>query len=421
MTTESSTARVPAWTGGQYSLYRVLFGAYLATHFAQLLPHGRELFSSEGVLPDGTASPLLVLFPNLFLLSDAPSFVAAVLALGVLASLAFLVGWRDRLAAVVLWVIWGSLFGRNPLISNPSLPYVGLLLLIHAGLPSAPYGSLAMRGRPDPGGDWHLPRALHRVAWILMSVGYSFSGATKLVSPSWRNGTALERVLANPLARPGGLRLALLELPEVLLRLATWGALAFELAFVLLALSRRLRPLAWAAMLAMHLALILLIDFADLSIAMVFLHLFTFDPAWVRAKRASEPLEIYYDGECGLCHRAVRFALAEDPDGETFRFAPLQGPTFEERVNEETRANLPDSILLRTPDGALLDRSSAVGRMLLALGGLWRLLGHLLLLVPRVLRDTGYDGVARIRKRIFAKPEGLCPIVPPAIGRRFLP
>ena len=82
-----------------------------------------------------------------------------------------------------------------------------------------------------------------------MAVGYSYGGATKLVSPSWLDGTALARVLANPLARPGGLRLLLLELPDVVLRVATWGALAFELGFVLLALSRRLRPFAWGAML----------------------------------------------------------------------------------------------------------------------------------------------------------------------------
>ena len=39
-----------------------------------------------------------------------------------------------------------------------------------------------------------------------MAVGYTFSGVTKLPSPSWRDGTALARILDNPLARPGPLR-----------------------------------------------------------------------------------------------------------------------------------------------------------------------------------------------------------------------
>ena len=58
--------RPNGWTGGQYSLLRVLFGAYLFIHFAHLLPWAGELFSSAGVLADGSASPILHLFPNIF-------------------------------------------------------------------------------------------------------------------------------------------------------------------------------------------------------------------------------------------------------------------------------------------------------------------------------------------------------------------
>ena len=41
------------WTGGQYSIYRVLFGAYLLAHFVLLSPlfgWGTEVFSGRGVL-----------------------------------------------------------------------------------------------------------------------------------------------------------------------------------------------------------------------------------------------------------------------------------------------------------------------------------------------------------------------------------
>ena len=66
-------------------------------------------------------------------------------------------------------------------------------------------------------------------------------------------------------------------------------------------------------------------------------------------------------------------------------------------------------------------RSSAAAHMLCGLGGYWRILGSLLFLIPAPLRDFGYDTVARFRKLVFAKPEGLCPIVPPHLGQRFLP
>ncbi len=39
-------------------------------------------------------------------------------------------------------------------------------------------------------------------------------------------------------------------------------------------------------MLSMHAALLVLVDFADLSLGMVMLHLFTFDPAWLRGARS---------------------------------------------------------------------------------------------------------------------------------------
>ena len=143
----SDTAHQPGWTGGQYSVYRALLGAYLTWHFARLLPWGGEVFSDRGVLPDGDLSPLLRLFPNPFLVADGPAAVTLVLCIGVLAALALALGWRDRIAAVVAWFVLAALFGRNPLIANPSLPYVGLLLLLHAGVPRAPYGSLEARGR----------------------------------------------------------------------------------------------------------------------------------------------------------------------------------------------------------------------------------------------------------------------------------
>jgi hypothetical protein len=35
------------------------------------------------------------------------------------------------------------------------------------------------------------------------------------------------------------------------------------------------------------------------------------------------------------------------------------------------------------------------------------------------LLDTGYDGIARIRHRIFAKPPDACPILPAPLRDRF--
>jgi predicted DCC family thiol-disulfide oxidoreductase YuxK len=407
------------WTGGQYSVFRAIFGTYLFVHFAQLMPWGAEMFSNRGMLPDGAASPLLRLFPNILALYDSPAFVMALLVFAAGASLVFAIGLYDRAAAIALWYAQACLFGRNPLIANPSLPYVGLLLLAHACLPRAPYGSFERRGQIDPGGGWRAPQEIYLVVWILMALGYSYSGYTKLISPSWVDGTALGRVLDNPLARPGALSDALLALPPAFLRAATWGALALELLFAPLALSRKLRPWLWAAMLAMHSGLIALIDFADLSLGMVMLHLFTFDPGWVKPLRKKTAEMIFYDGSCGLCHRAVRFILAEDRRGEAFRFAPLGGEVFHAAVTEGRRAALPDSLVVLTAEGELLSRSAAALYVMRRLGGMWRMAALIGQLIPVAWRDGVYDAVARMRYRLFRKPESACPLLPGHLRSRF--
>lgn len=407
------------WTGGQYSLFRALFGAYLFVHFLQLIPWGVELFSRHGVLPDASLSPFIFLFPNILALWDTPVFVTALLIAATGLSVLFAAGFYDRVAAGVLWYIWACLFGRNPLIANPSLPYVGWLLLAHVAMPPAPYGSWASRSRTDPGGSWYMPQSLYTAAWIVMVLGYSYSGLTKLVSPSWMEGTALTRVLDNPLARPGIIQETLLALPDSLLHLATWVALGLELAFAPLALVRRLRLWLWGLMLGMHLSLIVVIDFADLSLGMVMLHFFTFNPGWIPPRRAGTTEIIFYDGHCGLCHRAVRFVLAEDQAGDTFRFAPLESDTFRAVVPEHSRIDLPDSLMVHTGDGVLLTRSTAVLHILSRLGGVWRFLGSVFSYIPTAMRDWGYDGIARLRHHVFGAPEQTCPLLPAHLRQRF--
>lgn len=263
------------WSHRGYVLLRVVFAVYLIVHFMQLLPYAAELFSSSGALP-AAASPLLRAFPNVFLLRDDAAFVEAVVLTAILAAVVLGLGRFDRVAAVCLWFIWACLFGRNPLISNPGLPYVGLLLMVHAVRPRT----------TTPTTTAAIPPPLFAVVWILMAVGYSYSGLTKLTSLSWQDGEAFRAVLESPLARPGAVRDALLALPDLVGAVFSYGALSLELLFAPLSLSKRLRPVLWAAMVAMHLGLIVVVDFADLSLGMVMLHLFTFDPAWLSRRRA---------------------------------------------------------------------------------------------------------------------------------------
>jgi predicted DCC family thiol-disulfide oxidoreductase YuxK len=128
---------------------------------------------------------------------------------------------------------------------------------------------------------------------------------------------------------------------------------------------------------------------------------------------------LFYDGTCGLCHRWVLFVMRHDPDGTRFRFAPLGGRTWSDFLQGRI-GELPDSLVLRTSDARILVRSDAVLRIGERLGGRWRMVSRLTEVLPRWLLDLGYDGVARVRKKLFAPPPGLCPILPAELRARFL-
>jgi len=143
------------------------------------------------------------------------------------------------------------------------------------------------------------------------------------------------------------------------------------------------------------------------------------DPAPGASRRADGEV-LFYDGGCGLCHLAVRLTLAADRRGR-FRFAPLEGETFLALVAVDERRNLPDSLVLRTSAGAVLTRWKAVVEVLRGLGGPWPALAILGRLVPLRLGDALYDAVARVRHRLFRRPDDRCPVVRRELRARFLP
>ena len=136
---------------------------------------------------------------------------------------------------------------------------------------------------------------------------------------------------------------------------------------------------------------------------------------------APESEYIFYDGHCGLCHRAVKFVLKHDRSGSAFRFAPLQGETIKSLLTPDQRASLPDSFVALTRAGTLLIRSEASLHVMRRLGGGWQFLANILVLIPRAFRDLVYDFVARVRYRVFGRQVDLCPMVPPNLRTRFDP
>ena len=305
-----------AMSSWQFTFFRIIFGGYLAIHFAHLVPYSVELFGANGVMGDASLNPTFGVFPNPLNMALPDWVVFGVPVLLMLASLFFAMGIRRKWMAVILWFGWTALFHRNNLIANPSIPYVGLLLVLSLLVPGGEALSLGARNK-----NWAMPKWVFRAAWILMAVGYSFSGILKMSSPSWVDGSAMRFLLENPLARPGFARDVMLSLPDGILSLMTWGVLAVEVLFVPLALWSRSRPWIWLAMVGMHLGIVTTVDFADLSAGMLMIHLFVFDPRWVKAS-ARDGGRVMFDGECLMCDGFIRFLAGEDRE-TLLRFAPL--------------------------------------------------------------------------------------------------
>jgi hypothetical protein len=260
----------------------MVFGAYLALHFLAQLPNAAELFSNEGVLADPKLNPLYGIFPNPLNIWGTPVFVTSFISVLAVLSVMFAAGVYRRASAILLWFGWAALFNRNNLISNPSLSYVGLILLLCTLVPPGEPWSCA--GKSSQRQTWYFPAMVFWSAWIVMALGYTFSGLVKLQSPSWVDGTAFRHLLENPLARPGVFRDLLLRLGSRGQSALTWAILALEISFAPLCLFRMGRMVAWIAMVCAHIGILLVVSFADLSFGMIMIHLFTFDPSWLRAK-----------------------------------------------------------------------------------------------------------------------------------------
>ena len=132
---------------------------------------------------------------------------------------------------------------------------------------------------------------------------------------------------------------------------------------------------------------------------------------------------IVFDGVCVLCNGWVRFLLRHDRR-QRYRFAAMQGDSGRGLLAAHgLDPDDPASFLLIEYDaGASPPRIStdtdAMRRVLMGLGGLWRI-ATLSALLPRRLRDPLYRLVARNRYRWFGRYDA-CTVPDQAQAHRFL-
>ena len=119
---------------------------------------------------------------------------------------------------------------------------------------------------------------------------------------------------------------------------------------------------------------------------------------------------IYYDGECGLCHLAVRFILRVDSKGK-FYFSPLS--------NLENKLKYVDSIILKRGNKVFYE-GQAIIMIFENIENNWNYLAKVLKLFPVNVLDTAYRWVSRNRAKVSVKKVSSCPIVPNSYQKRFI-
>ncbi|MDZ7747199.1 MAG: HTTM domain-containing protein [Halobacteriales archaeon] len=172
---------------------RIALGLLVLCDLALRLPNIAAFYTDTGVLP---RSILLEAYPtigrlSLYTLSGSLAWALALFGLTAVAAVAFIAGYRSRLAALALFVLLLSLHTRNLAIANAGDWLLRRLMLWCALLPVGRRWALDARGRS----------ATERIASIATAgilvqvvVVYAVNAVLKLRGELWIAGTAVQYI-----------------------------------------------------------------------------------------------------------------------------------------------------------------------------------------------------------------------------------
>lgn len=127
---------------------------------------------------------------------------------------------------------------------------------------------------------------------------------------------------------------------------------------------------------------------------------------------------ILFDGVCNLCNFIIYFIIQRDRKAR-YQYASLQSEKGKE-IAAPFGLKVTDTpwTIILVEDGKCFVKSAAILRVFRHLGFPWMVF-TLFLVLPRFLRDFGYDFVANNRYRWFGKMDA-CPLPKPEWRDRFI-
>ena len=204
-----------------------LVGIFTLSLLAHLGAVG-EYFSSEAALAGDFARQAFKSRLSLFFYVEDPTAVRAIFGLGVVAHLLWLVGLYTRPAALVAFLVWASMVGRNPLLYAMPDNLQTCLMLWLALMPAGRGLSLDARWRGKGG---PVPIWCRRIVQLQVAVVYTATGLLK-TGITWKGeGSAIYYSLVNPYNRHFDVSHTLAQLQPFVLRPLTWLVLVWEVGF----------------------------------------------------------------------------------------------------------------------------------------------------------------------------------------------
>ncbi|QDE71631.1 hypothetical protein BHS09_34160 [Myxococcus xanthus] len=267
------------------SLFRVVSGSASLYFLMTCLPYRHYFFGPNGIYPKDQSAPAPALL-SIFNYVTTPLALDALYLLTCAVALTWTLGTATRWLTPVHAVLMTSLFNRNPALADGGDNVFRIVIWF------ACFAMLEGARNKDGTEKSHEPSVaglLHNAAILAMAaqiaIVYMSAGLTKVLGPSWRDGTALYYSLTAHEYRMGGISDFIRRNSGIVL-LGTYTTVFFQVLFPALVVANKwTRRFAVACGLFFHLAIagtMNLLTFAAQMLAVDLLLLTDGEYAWMK-------------------------------------------------------------------------------------------------------------------------------------------
>jgi hypothetical protein len=240
------------------SVLRICLGTTILVYYAQHLFQREFLWGDTGVVPFSTFLRIMRAQHNLslYLLSPSPVYHSLVFYLGMLVAVAFIMGYRTRIATVLFYVFTWSLYTRSwfLLTGGDNLLYLLAFYLMFADCGACfSVDAWLRRNRAKPDNPFAaMPHNFAVLAIIVqLSLLYFTSAFFKIQGHMWQDGTAIYYILRTAEFNLSPLAHYFYDSGAVV-TLLTWFTIVFQMAWPFLIWNRRAKPFVFLGALTLH-------------------------------------------------------------------------------------------------------------------------------------------------------------------------